>query len=400
MKKTVETDIVIIGGGIAGLWLLNRLRAEGYSVILLESGTLGGEQTNKSQGIIHGGMKYALQGSMTIAANAIADMPKIWKDCLEGNGDLDLSSVPILSENQYLWATKTLASRMAGVLAGFTLKSTVTSLKKESFPYIFQHNQFRGQVYSLDEMVIDANVLIRELMKSHQDAIFKIDPMNEESLILTEDNQLSLRICASPMQPLQVKAQKYIFTAGNGNQLIVKKLKAKEVAMQQRPLHMVVMKKSELPKLFAHCLGMSGTPRITITTHQADDGKTVWYMGGQIAEEGVTKNSGEQIDATKKELQDLFPWLDFSDAEFASFFINRAENKEIDGSRPNSCYMKEIGNFIIAWPTKLAFAPMLSNHIIDTLKNAKIAPSITDLRELRAWPIPALAKPIWDQLLC
>jgi glycerol-3-phosphate dehydrogenase len=88
MKKTVETDIAIIGGGIAGLWLLNRLRQEGYSVILLESVTLGGGQTNKAQGILHEGVKYALQGTLSPSSNAITHMPTIWKQCLEGRRNL------------------------------------------------------------------------------------------------------------------------------------------------------------------------------------------------------------------------------------------------------------------------------------------------------------------------
>src|SRR5579863_6345558 len=113
MKKTVETDIVIIGGGIAGLWLLNRLRQLGYSVILLEAKALGAGQTNKSQGIIHGGIKYALQGMVTHASEAIADMPKVWDDCLHGRGIIDLSQVPILSKHQYLWSTGSLASKIA-----------------------------------------------------------------------------------------------------------------------------------------------------------------------------------------------------------------------------------------------------------------------------------------------
>src|SRR5665213_2066743 len=57
MQKSATADIAIFGGGIAGLWLLNRLRTAGYSALLFESGALGGGQTNKAQGIIHGGMK-------------------------------------------------------------------------------------------------------------------------------------------------------------------------------------------------------------------------------------------------------------------------------------------------------------------------------------------------------
>ena len=51
MPKIVETDIAIIGGGIAGLWLLNRLRNLDFAAILLESGTLGGGQTTRRKAL-------------------------------------------------------------------------------------------------------------------------------------------------------------------------------------------------------------------------------------------------------------------------------------------------------------------------------------------------------------
>ncbi len=65
----LQQDIVILGGGIAGLWLLHRLRAAGYAAVLLEKSTLGDGQTIVSQGMIHGGMKYALAGALTGASS-------------------------------------------------------------------------------------------------------------------------------------------------------------------------------------------------------------------------------------------------------------------------------------------------------------------------------------------
>ena len=75
MTLSYSTDIVVFGGGVAGLWLLNRLRSEGYGAILFESDSLGCGQTVASQGIIHGGLKYALKGSLKGSANVLANMP-------------------------------------------------------------------------------------------------------------------------------------------------------------------------------------------------------------------------------------------------------------------------------------------------------------------------------------
>lgn len=400
MKHTVEVDIAIVGGGIAGLWLLNRVRRLGFSAILLESATLGGGQTHKAQGIIHGGMKYSLQGTTTAAAEAIATMPQVWEQCLQGKGDIDLSHVPVLSSHQYLWTTGGLTSKVAGFFAGMALKGNVQALETEKFPPIFQSPEFKGQVYSLDEIVIDVDALIRELFRPNQDVIFKIDPVQEEQLGFDEQGRLiSFELRAAPMHSVQLKAQKYIFAAGSGNELLAKRISKKSVAMQRRPLHMVVVKHDLPYELYAHCLGFGATPRITITTHRAHDGKLVWYIGGQIAEEGVKRSAEEQIETAKKELHELFPWLDFSGAHFATFFVDRAEPMQSGGKRPDSCFVEEIENIMVAWPTKLAFAPLLAENIAQILLHEKLQSGKTDTRELRAWPIPSFAKPMWDQLL-
>lgn len=400
MKNTVETDIVIIGGGIAGLWLLNRLRQLGYSVILLESKALGAGQTNKAQGIIHGGVKYALQGTITSASQAIADMPRVWDECLKGRGIMDLSHVPVLSKHQYLWSTGSFASKIASFFAGLALKGNVQEIPRKSFPEIFQNPQFKGQLYSLDEIVIDVHAVIRELVKPNQDVIFKIDTLQENQLKFDDNGQLiTLEIQAEPIEPIQIKAQKYIFTAGAGNEDLLKPLKKNGIAMQRRPLHMSIVKTDFFHPLYAHCLGLGSTPRVTITTHKTPEDHPVWYIGGQLAEEGVKRDSKEQIQATRKELKDLFPWIDFSNCQFATFFVDRAEALQSDGKRPDSCFAKEVENVIAAWPTKLALAPKLAEEIINKLQSQNIKPHMSDLRSLRAWPIPALAKPVWDELL-
>ena len=91
MTHQPHTQIAIIGGGISGLWLLNVLGNLGYSVVLLEQEALGQAQTFASQGMIHGGIKYALGGFTTPASESIASMPETWRQCLAGGGPLPLT---------------------------------------------------------------------------------------------------------------------------------------------------------------------------------------------------------------------------------------------------------------------------------------------------------------------
>jgi glycine/D-amino acid oxidase-like deaminating enzyme len=400
MPKVVETDIAILGGGVSGLWLLNRLRQLGFAAILLESGTLGGGQTHKAQGIIHGGTKYALHGSVTASTQAIADMPAVWQQCLAGKGDIDLTQVPVLSQHQYLFSTNKLAGKLAGFFATMALQGSVSQLAPDAYPAVFQNARFKGLVYALDEMAIDTHVLVRELVKPNQDVIFKIDPLCDDDLqVDAAGNITSLVVHAVRSEQIQVKAKKYIFAAGAGNELFLKKLQREEFAAQRRPLHMVVVKTDFTYPVFAHCFGLGAIPRITITTHKAHDGKYVWYLGGQIAEEGVKLDSAQQVEIAKRELQDIFSWLDFSTAEFASFLVDRAEPMQSGGKRPDSSYCKEIGNAIVAWPTKMALAPKLADEVIACLQKTDTKQGAFDTRALRAFPMPAMAVPIWDELL-
>lgn len=401
MNKIASADIVIFGGGIAGLWLLSRLRASNLSVILFESGTLGGGQTNKSQGIIHGGMKYALSGTFTKDANAMTGMPKIWQDCFEGSGDLDLSTCsPILSKKHYLFSTGALASKITGFLANTTLKSQVKRLHSEQYPSPLQHTAFKGEVFELDEMVIDVPLLVRELVKANQDVIFQIEPFSHDEFQFDAEGRLTSVMVYQSGMSIEVKAQQFIFTAGAGNEVLVNKFRDSNLAMQRRPLHMVLVKMPFACPLYAHCLNLGPRPRLTITTHYTHDGEPIWYLGGQLAEDGIRRDGPSQIKAAQKELNRIFPWLDFSGAEFASFMVDRAEAYQENGFKPETSFMKVINNMMIAWPTKLALAPKLADDIVNHLKEKNLNSKYADLRALRAWPMPPMAAPVWEEFFC
>jgi len=397
----ISTDIAIFGGGIAGLWLLNRLRQAGYDAVLFETNALGAGQTTRSQGIIHGGMKYALQGVLTNDSQAMADMPELWRQCLEGKGEIDLSRVPLLSAHHYLWSGNKLTGKLSGLLASATLSSRVAALKKDDYPLVFQHPKFKGKVYALDELVLDVPALVRELANPHLDNIFKIDAMHTDDLHLDATGKLSEVTVRHGEHEMQLSAKHFVFTAGEGNEVVIKKLQHPDIAMQRRPLHMTLVKTPFNYPLYAHCVGFGARPRMTVTTHYMQDGSAVWYLGGLLSETGVDKTSEQQIKAAKEELTSLFPWLDFSDAKFATFKIDRAEPLQKSGLKPETSFCTTTNNITIGWPTKLALAPKLAAEIMSVVKNVTpnkdVIPSAA--RDLPSWPHAVVATPIWDELL-
>jgi glycerol-3-phosphate dehydrogenase len=391
----LQVDVVILGGGIAGLWLLSRLRVAGFSALLLEAGELGGGQTLRSQGIIHGGTKYALTGELTASSGEVAAMPVRWRACLEGRGELDLSGVRLLSPFQYLWSTSNLASRMAGFFAGKVMRSRVEPLAAGQRPGVFRTEGFKGAVYRLDEPVLDVPSLVVELARQNAEHLLKIEWPDGCRLQRGPDGGLQGVELTAGGERLVLDARRYVFAAGAGNAALLAAAGLEEPSMQRRPLHML-MARGDLPGLYAHCLGASANPRVTITTHRRVDGERVWYIGGQIAETGVERTPAEQAQEGLRELSNLLPWIDFTRVRWASFLVDRAEPRQPGGKRPDRPYAEPVGNVIVTWPTKLALAPRLADDVMAILDEGGVAPRGDALLRLDDWPRPATGSPPWE----
>ncbi|MBU0562749.1 MAG: FAD-dependent oxidoreductase, partial [Gammaproteobacteria bacterium] len=276
MPESLSTDVLIVGGGVAGLWLNARLRRQGFATLLVDKGTLGGGQSVKSQGIIHGGTKYALSGALTGASEAIADMPRRWREALAGRGELDLSGVRLLSDAHYLWSPGTLAGNLTSFFASKAVRSRVGQVKGDELPPALQHPKFKGKVYRLSELVLDVPSLIARLAELAGDSLLagqQVEPL------LDGDELVGLRVDGR-----EIRAQRIVFSAGGGTAELLTSLGLQQPAMQRRPLHMVIIKAPTLKPLYAHCLGGGTKPRITVTSHPAADGEWVWYLGGDLAE--------------------------------------------------------------------------------------------------------------------
>lgn len=385
----LKTQVAIFGGGVAGLWLLNRLRQLNIQCVLIESHQLGCGQSIYSQGIIHSGVKYALQGKLTVSAQAMKDMPDVWHQCFRGEGEIDLSSVTILSEYQYMWSPGSLAANLAVFLASKNVKSQVSCLTKEDYPEVFSTPNFKGVVYRLEEPVLAVKTLIEALVAPCRENILHAQLQKIENSTLYLNNA---------SEEIELEAEQIILLAGKGNQELAQKLGLTLPKMQLRPLLMVAVSQANLPKLFAHAMQVSDKPRLTITTHSNGE-SDVWYLGGDLAEMGVNRSSEEQIAFARKELTILFPHIDFSAAKFETFYIERAEADYASGKKPDGPSMIVEKNVITAWPTKLAFAPLLAQQIIDQLSQWGVEgrPSVAPASmPSLTFMMPAIANYPWE----
>jgi glycerol-3-phosphate dehydrogenase len=407
MNVQLHADVLIFGGGIAGLWTLARLKREGFDCVLVESNALGGGQTIASQGIIHGGLKYALDGQVGSAAASIAAMPNLWRSCLTGAQDapVDLRGVPVLSESYYYWTSPGVMSRIAGAGASKVMRTAVERVPPAERPEVLRHaptGMGGVDVYRVGEMVLDARELVRKLAESGRGRIVRGVVVVGDEL---KRGSGPVRVRCADGREFEIRANAIVLAAGAGNEDLLAQFGVRDAASvkaQRRPLHMVMMRGAP-GAFFGHCVGTSSSPRLTITSGtMAAGGESVWYIGGQIAEEGVARSDAEQIAAGKRELAACMPWVKLAEtAKWATLRIDRAEGVPtsgglLAGTRPDLPVVVHAGRVIAAWPTKLAFAPLLADEVLRVLGEIKVVPKADGSLDAAVSSVPPVAPHVWD----
>ena len=388
-RNRIRVDVAIVGGGIAGLWLLNLLRGRGYGAVLLERSAFGDGQTVCSQGMIHGGLKYALSGSLTTASEAIAAMPERWRACLSGSGEVDLRGVRTSADRCHLWSPdQSMSGRLGGFLASKALRGRVRRLEVREHPTPFDNGRFSGALYELDELVLDVPSLLARLADAQRGHATMADVSNDQFVRGDDGSIASLRL-----PRVEITASRFILAAGAGNEALVGRLGESAPQMQRRPLRQVIVRGAQLPALYGHCVPQLAKiePRLTVTTHADANGERMWYLGGQLASDGAERSDEEQIRHARAELAACLPWLDLTSAQLESLCVDRAEPRQTDGRRPDEAYVAAVANVLVCWPTKLALAPDLGDKVLAQLA----APSNSSGDAVSDLATPPVAAPPW-----
>ena len=234
MKK-YNFDIVVIGGGIAGVWTHSLLKKTGYSCCLLEKKSIGGEQSLVSQGIIHKGMKYLLGKFVPDIAGNLLPIAKLWDVAFSGKGELDLSETEIYTEQQLIWQSQSLLSSfftspLFDLAAKKIFQSQVQKLKPLEYPFWLEKNK---AAFWVKEKVINSHSLFKNFYKQQKENYYQADEITE---IKSSGDFISFKV-----GDVFLRAQKIILTAGMGNIALAKKFQIKQ-RIQLRPLKMLAVK--------------------------------------------------------------------------------------------------------------------------------------------------------------
>ena len=324
-RRTLSVDVAIVGGGISGLWLGNLLNQRGLSVVLCEPRGVGGVQTLASQGIVHGGAKYGLDGIAPLTG-ALKNMPDRWRACLAGTGEVDLRGVDVLSKKVDIHTA--------------------------------------DGVIEADDFVVDVPSLVRELARPLARRVVPTTVL-PDSLVGNPSGveRIELDVCT-------IHARVHVLAAGTGNTALAQQAGFSNAAMRHRPLRQTIVRLPRCASVYAHWMSSprDAEPTLTVTSHGCQ-----LRIGGAVADAGANRVEAVQIVLVKEVLRQAFPNIDIGSAEFETFVAVRAEPASNDIRDLPDAYVARHGNCLLCLPVKLSLAPRLGDLVLAELGNLEPA---------------------------
>ena len=318
-RRGLAVDAAIVGGGISGLWIANLLAGRGLSVVICEPRGVGGVQTLASQGIVHGGAKYARDGAAPLAG-ALKAMPDRWRACLGGTGEIDLRGIDVLAENVDI--------------------------------------RIGDDSHQTDDLVLDMSSLVRRLIQplTHRIVASTVSP---DSLIGagSDIQRIEVDTCT-------IHARAYVLAAGAGNTTLAHQAGFADAAIRLRPLRQTVVRPRRGARVYAHWMSRprDAEPTLTVTSHGS-----VLSVGGAVADAGANRDEAAQIAVVKNLLRQAFPVIDVEGAGFKTFVAVRAEPAAPAIRDLPDAYVTRHGNCLLCLPVKLSLAPRLGDLVLAEL---------------------------------
>jgi glycine/D-amino acid oxidase-like deaminating enzyme len=373
----LEPDVLIVGGGVQGLWLLNDLRREGYSALLLERRELGGEQTCHSHVYLHQGHLYA----EVELAEHLKDVRALWEKWLTTH-TVERGVTPSYfgfqnrwqaQQKMNLWSDPRLALRFRGpdavapppALAGGAVRAVLES----------------------PEVCLDGQGLVRQLVAGVAEHVSRI----EEVLAIRVNGPANaveqVDVTLPGGRPLTFRPRALVLAAGAGNQALLQLASGGDrrlwerlyAAQQLRKAHMLVVRGPR-----DHLQPLTGVfhPWGLFIVGRDLDGEAVWLISDHrsealsSAEDWLVYDEGWWLPQVLAALRALAPGAFGSPGRlrWGVYAAPKAEGRAT-GAIPHEERIEQfrLTNLWAVWPTKLTLAPLVSQAVAGQLRRLILA---------------------------
>lgn len=385
----VNVDVLIIGGGSQGLWLLNDLNDAGYRTILLEREELGSGQTCHSHALIHRGHYYD-NVQMMILLNAAA---QFWRGFINRVGLEPLNQSPALvglgfgveQRYTYMWDCAGLTYQKLDVPPPVLLGSRV--------PHLFRTEEFS----------LDSSVVMSRLAENVDYCLYKLDGGDTLKFSIT-DKRVDAVGATIDGRSVMVHPKMVVLCAGGQNVELLERLggayEDDRLVQARRQSTMLCLQSPDLPPLTAvFPVKSSGGKGLFICSRKCPEtSETVWLVSDHnstpfnpgVGEAGNKdpRPIGMVVTRIIESLKACIPnseQLLKNKSLKACVYTGLTSERDLgEGIHMPDCYIEPFSfeNVLTVWPTKLTLTPMASNIAMRFIRTKLPIP----LSQRNRWP--------------
>lgn len=399
MSDQIHVDVVIIGGGIMGLWLLKDLKDRNYQAVLLECGQLGGQQTCHSHVYIHQGHIYAKEQRELVKGLRAATAE--WSKWIAANHEVRISRDSYFGyENRGAFEDR---------------KKLWTKLDLEAAPRdLSALSALQGgdvkHLVSAQVDCLDGQKLVEALMKPIINSMVRIKDSSLQASETADRQGVAVSAKDTRGKALNVHCRALVFAAGAGNRrllgLVAGDMPVSEPQLQIRKAHMLVIKgpKDDLPPLVGIFDDFGG---LFIVSREASEQENVWLVSDnrsshiQNAEDWVVYSPRSWLYGVLVNLESISRSVFARAGKFCwgIYEAPKAEAKPAKlGQIPEEEYIHPCSERVWAvWPTKLTLAPQASSKLIGELK---LGAPVDDAADFAGYAHPTGAPETWVKTGC
>lgn len=363
-----QADIVVIGGGVAGLWVAQRARALGYSVVILQQGPLGDGQSAHSHVYLHLGHIYRNSSEHDTVAD-LKRAAQLWDAWLADNPpDLEGLAEP---HEQSLFGFASAAD--AREVANYWDDVVDLPHVPAELPDVLAG----GCVVELRAAAVrclNARWMTEALARPLDGAIVPIRQVSE----CRQWGSAVTAVLADGTRPVEIECEAAVLCAGAGNEgLLAHFPHAASVDLRNRRSWMLVVRgqADELPP-FSGILALGDDSLFIVSRCLPASGETVWLVSDACDERLDTAGWVRQVlDQILRAFPSLKPHIETFD--WGVYPAPKAEVKPPGtGARVvTSSYIHPVlDNVWALWPMKLTLAPLAAERMCALIGAAGIAP--------------------------
>ncbi len=355
----LECDVLVVGGGVQGLWLANDLTRRGFSVTLLTDRALGFGQTLHSHLLLHRGYLY----SDLELIKQIRESERMFRFFVDEHMAEPPNRVTMYVMNR----AEELRRRQTWAAADLRWAPC-------KLPAVFAGGEAgHATAMATGEMWLDGEELMAALAapvagRLVRAAGARFEP--QSGAVVATSNGIELAFAADYV----------VLAAGAGNAALAHAAlrggsgRGAPVPQQLRRSQMMVVRNAELPDIaFVH-------PELSLfSVAKRWDGEVVWLVsfGSDETYEGDPAGDDPPVDRARlgagvNALARVVPSLGSSEVEWGWYTGLKSELRQRDrpGALPSGLAVETVeeGRILAVWPTKLTLAPLAATRVAEVLQ--------------------------------